>query len=172
MINIPLTRQTRSRQSRRLNPASRAGWPLAIWRDINNAQGATATQVREAVAPPPNRERDGNRCRPQPAPLPPPRNPFPTLFSNLSMYSRGMVHLTTPIRLVSARFHPDEARQRRNRTCGKPTSRGYVSLIRPQAFSSSSIRFSMTRSTRPNSLAPSAVKNWSRSSASSIFLSG
>ena len=39
-----------------------------------------------------------------------------------------------------------------------------------QAFSTSSTRLSMTLSTRPNSWAPSAVKNWSRSSASSILL--
>jgi hypothetical protein len=41
-----------------------------------------------------------------------------------------------------------------------------------QAFSSSSTRWAITLSTRPNSWAPSAVKNWSRSSASSIFLIG
>jgi hypothetical protein len=43
---------------------------------------------------------------------------------------------------------------------------------RQGTFSSSSTRFSMTLSTRPNSFAASAVKNWSRSSASSIFLIG
>jgi hypothetical protein len=42
-------------------------------------------------------------------------------------------------------------------------------ISRDQAFSGSSIRFSMTLSTSPNSFAASAVKNWSRSNASSIF---
>ena len=42
--------------------------------------------------------------------------------------------------------------------------------VRDQTFSGVSNRFSMTLSTRPNSRAPSAVKNWSRSKASSIFL--